>query len=211
MKMNHFLAFSLLSVFTVSNPLFASFEGIENLIESQNEKRGLSKEIRHALRISFRCGNQKCEANIGETSKSCPLDCGRLKVVGSEQSISGYNMGTQCSEVKKVFVPKSLEEMKNILSTLNQEGAQKIRFVGTRHSANSTICSKENVIITMGLNHILRINDENPENLSVEVESGTTHSDSVIPFFVQQRSGECFRPDLMAVLMDDSVSPPKIY
>ncbi len=154
-----------------------SDEVLADLFETHNEKRKLKRDLRRALRISLRCGNKRCEADLGETRKSCPLDCGRLTLPGTRESISAYNMGTQCAEVRQVWEPKNIEEMRSILRSLHAKGAKKIRFVGTRHSASSVICSNEHSVLTTGLNRIIGIDDRNPAAPALEVEAGALLGD----------------------------------
>lgn len=141
-----------------------SDETLETIFDDTTNGPKTRAETRRALRKSLHCGNLKCEADIGETSGTCPLDCGRMP-------ISAYNMGTQCKNVQNVFEPKSLEEMKSVLRELKQRGAKKIRFVGSRHSASSLICTEEYAVVTKGLNRILKLN-EDEKNPWVEIESG---------------------------------------
>ncbi len=141
-----------------------SDDTLETVFDDTVHSSHTRADIRKALRKSLHCGNQKCEADIGETNVSCPLDCGRLP-------ISGYNMGTQCRNVQNVFEPKSLEEMKAVLRDLKSRGAKKIRFVGSRHSASSLICTEEYAVVTKGLNRVLKLN-EDEKNPWVEIESG---------------------------------------
>ncbi|MBT3984311.1 MAG: FAD-binding protein [Bacteriovoracaceae bacterium] len=117
------------------------------------------------LSLVVSCGNQKCEASKGEDVNSCPADC-------LYSPVKSYNKQTICENTLGLHRPYSTLEVSQIVKNAYAKG-EKIKVVGTLHSATGIICSEGHIISTENLNHVLGLENVGAKEY-VNVEPGVT-------------------------------------
>ena len=121
------------------------------------------------MKISFFCGNSKCDEQYNETPLTCPRDC------KDEMSVNSFTFKSVCKDVKKVFTPKSIQDVQSILSQANEHNLP-VKFLGASHSFNSTVCTDGYIVYTKHFNKIIGLEDFQGEQ-TVKVQGGVTIRD----------------------------------
>jgi FAD/FMN-containing dehydrogenase len=117
------------------------------------------------VQLAVSCGNRKCELSRGEDEGTCPADC-------ITASVRSYDLQVSCVDVKRLFFPENVQEVQEIVKNSASSGL-KIRVVGRGHSVNNQYCTDGIVISTAKLNHVIRLEPNQNEEVVV-VEPGVT-------------------------------------
>jgi UDP-N-acetylenolpyruvoylglucosamine reductase len=111
------------------------------------------------------CGNNRCDAWLGENAETCPMDC-------SNYSVASYNFQQICTTAQKLTIPENESGMATALRAAAIEGLE-VKVVGRLHSTNSVICNRGILLSTQKLTKIHGIESYNSVE-TVKVQAGVT-------------------------------------